>query len=49
VDDKAQLSEDSGDEIFNDDKDSSVVYLPLPDIHFESTDKMAFEALVDKI
>ena len=45
-DDKAQLSEESSDD---EDKDPSVVHVPLPDIHFESTDKKAFDALVDAI
>ena len=47
-DDKAYLSEESSDEN-NDEKDKSDVYDPLTDIHFESTDKKAYDALVSAI
>jgi hypothetical protein len=48
VDDNAHLSDDSGNEIGDDDDiDSSVVFVPLPDIFLESTDKIVFETLVD--
>jgi hypothetical protein len=49
VDDNALLSDNSGNEIGDDNDDlySSVVFVPLPDIYLESSDKSVFDALVD--
>ena len=47
--DKAHQSEVSIDDIDDDHKDISVVYDILPDVLLESTDKAAFDALVEAI